>query len=126
MEALQWLQQNNRFYQDIMIDHAALQNLPEDGVPLDLLTVEEDGAEADSDNDDYVQSKCTGDSHSFLPLPSREAMADSTIRSIVNGDNPVDLPDIAGQPINVFRSFTSIPNTVPLRFWRSHTSRMSA
>ena len=68
------------------------------------LTVEEDGAEADSDNDDDddAQSEHTGDSHSFLPLPSREATEDSAIRSIVNGDNPVDWPDIAGQPINEF------------------------
>ena len=47
LEALQWLQQNNRFYQDITIDHAALQNLSEDGVPSELLAIEEDGAEAD-------------------------------------------------------------------------------
>ena len=33
MQALQWLQQNNQCYKDITIDHAALQNLPEDGVP---------------------------------------------------------------------------------------------
>ena len=86
-----------------MINHAALQNLPEDGVPLDLLTIEEDGADSDSDNDD-AQSEHTGDSHSFLPLPSREATEDSAIRSIVNGDIPVDWPDIAGQPINEFRT----------------------
>ena len=45
-----------------------------------------------------------GDSHSFLLLSSREATEDSSIRSIVNGDNPVDWPDIAGQPINEFRT----------------------
>ena len=87
-----------------MINHAALRNLPEDSVPLDLLITEEDGAEADTDSNDDAQSEHTGDSHSFLPLPSREATEDSAIRSIVNGDIPVDWPDIAGQPINEFRT----------------------
>ena len=87
-----------------MINHAALRNLPEDSVPLDLLITEEDGAEAYTDSNDDAQSEHTGDSHSFLPLPSREATEDSAIHSIVNGDIPVDWPDIAGQPINEFRT----------------------
>lgn len=85
-----------------MINHAALRNLPEDSVPLDLLITEEDGAEAYTDSNDDAQSEHTGDSHSFLPLPSREATEDSAIHSIVNGDIPVDWPDIAGQPIKSF------------------------
>jgi hypothetical protein len=99
MEALQWLQQNNGFYSDIVIDHAALQNLPEDGIPPDLLTIDEDES---GPND--AQSECTGDSHSLLPLPRKEATEDSAIRSIVSGDDPVDWPNIAGQPINEFDS----------------------
>ena len=43
-------------------------------------------------------------------------MEDSAICSIVNGDNPVDWPDIAEQPINEFHtpwsSFMGIPNMV--------------
>ncbi len=100
MGVLQWLQQNNRCYLDIMSDRAALQTLPEDG---ELLTIEEDGAEADSGNGDDAQSEHTGDSHS-LPLPRREATEDSAIHSMVNGDGPIDWPDIAGQPINEFRT----------------------
>ena len=56
LSALQWLQQNNQFYKDIIIDHSALQSLPEDGVPPELLTVDVDG--------DEVENLCDSDSQS--------------------------------------------------------------
>ena len=40
-DALVWLRDNNRFYQDIHINMDAVSSLPEDGVPEELLTVEE-------------------------------------------------------------------------------------
>ena len=43
LEALQWLQQNNCFYKDIMIDYATLLSLPKDNVPPELLTIEVEG-----------------------------------------------------------------------------------
>ena len=75
MRALQWLQQNNQCYKDITIDHIALQNLPEDGVPPELLTIEDDGVAMNDHNND-AQSEDTSDSHSFLPV---EATVDSAI-----------------------------------------------
>jgi hypothetical protein len=92
LSALQWLQENNQFYKDIIIDHAALQSLPEDNVPPELLTVDMDGDEGENPYDGDSQS---GDIHSFLPLPTKEPTEDTAIRSIVNGDDPIDWPDIA-------------------------------
>ena len=40
-DALVWLRDNNRFYQDIHINMDAVSSLPEDSVPEELLTVEE-------------------------------------------------------------------------------------
>ena len=40
-DAVVWLRDNNRFYQDIHINMDAVSSLPEDGVPEELLTVEE-------------------------------------------------------------------------------------
>ena len=41
LNALKWLQANNRFYYDIHIDFSVLQDLPADGVPSSVLHVEE-------------------------------------------------------------------------------------
>ena len=40
LNALQWLKQHNRFYQDIEIDLDSIQNLPVDGIPDTLLNFE--------------------------------------------------------------------------------------
>ena len=57
-------------------------------------------------NDDSNDAQCedTSDSHSFLPVPMKEATEDSAIRYMVNGDDPMNWPDIAGRPINEFRT----------------------
>ena len=76
-----------------MIDYAALLNLPQDNVPPELLTIEVEGEETnDGSNEPQV-----GDSYSFLPLPLKEPTEDSAIRSIVDGANPMEWPDIAEQ-----------------------------
>ena len=54
--------------------------------------------------DDNVQTEAMGDSHSFLPLPRREATEEQAIRSMVNGNDPVDWPVISEQPVNEFRT----------------------
>ena len=43
LNALQWLQSNNRFYHDINIDFSLLQDLPADGVPSSISHIEEEG-----------------------------------------------------------------------------------
>ncbi len=49
LQALQWLMLNNPCYKDITINHVALNHLPEDGIPPELLSVDKDPQE-DSDH----------------------------------------------------------------------------
>ncbi len=89
--ALQWLNVNNPCYKDIMnnpcckdfmIDHVALQLLPEDGIPPELLTVDEDEecrAQSVSREEDDEH-----DSSSFLPLPTSQTSEDDAICSALN------------------------------------------
>ena len=39
--ALQWLQTHNPFYANITIDHVALHQLPDDGIPPELMAVDD-------------------------------------------------------------------------------------
>ena len=100
LSALEWLQSNNPFYSNITIDHMALQRLPHDGVPTELLSAD-DIDEPDAPTDDTVQDRS---SHSFLPLPNRTATEEEAIRSVISESDPLDWPNIAGQPINEFRT----------------------
>ncbi len=51
-----------------------------------------------------VEGNDTGDSHSFLPVRKSERNEDAAIRAAVNGEDPLDWPTIAGQPINEFQT----------------------
>jgi hypothetical protein len=56
-DALVWLQKNNPIYGDISIDRERLRELPEDGVPEELLTVvrqEEDDEVAEKERESYL------------------------------------------------------------------------
>ena len=108
LSAIEWLKQNNMCYHDITIDYNALQRLPEDAVPPDLLIIEdktnqEDGNTPEGNegsSDDFTHD----DSHSFLPFPVHEGTEDDAICSIINGDNPLDWPAIGDSAINEFNT----------------------
>ncbi len=122
LHALVWLKNHNPFYSKIIIDHTVLQRLPENGIPMELLSVNETQEEESTNqatnvsqaNDDAgpphqshpedEQTELSANSTSFLPLPSRECTEDTAIRSVVNGDDPLEWPHIAGKPINEFRT----------------------
>jgi hypothetical protein len=97
LSALLWLKENNRCYSDIVISEDALERLPENAVPPDLLMIEKcadenpDATEANS-NDSFSDLY----THSFLPSPAQQRTEDNTIRSIINGENPLDWPAIEG------------------------------
>ena len=100
--ALQWLKSNNPCY--IIVDHDALQLLPEDGIPPELLTVD-DQEEEFSAPEDTSEETNGHDSHSFLPLPTRQTTENDAIRAaVITANNPLEWPDISGQPINEFRT----------------------
>ena len=122
LRALQWLQVNNHFYKDITIDEAILHQLPEDGVPPQLLSMEENSKLNDmhdeGPNGTFPQddNKLSADSHSFLPLPKRQNTEETAIRSIVNGEDPLNWPEIAGEPINEFHSAGLASKAFPTLF----------
>ena len=69
LTALQWLHQNNPFYSDIVIDLVSIRQLPDDGIPSELLTVDDVDDITDSEEED-----ANAHSHSFLPLPRRNQL----------------------------------------------------
>jgi hypothetical protein len=57
-DALSWLQRHNPIYADIIIDRSRLDDLPEDDVPEELLTIvrhEEDDVLAEKERESYVR-----------------------------------------------------------------------
>lgn len=105
--ALQWLQQNNPFYTNITIDLTAIQRLPDDGIPPQLMAVDDEDTQhehsSDEDNIDSLHED-TSSSHSFLPLPKRSATEEDAIRAAVNGEDVVDWQTIGEQPLNKFNT----------------------
>lgn len=105
LSALLWLKENNKCYHDIVISHNALQTLPKNGVPPDLLIVDTSNDESNTSGVSEASSNdpCSEHyTHSFLPLPAQQRTEDNTIRSILNGDDPLDWPTIQGHAINEF------------------------
>ena len=101
--ALCWSKENNRYYEDIIIDNEILQSLPVDGSIDDQLQntriVDEDLD--DDENDDVI-------TRTFVPLlPSahREDVAiQNTLDRIQNENSPMEWPQIDNHPINEFQT----------------------
>ena len=63
-----WLTQNNLHYKGVEINVQALDSLPVNGIPSDLLTVEADvGPPTDNPSEDTVYDEST-EMSSFLPV----------------------------------------------------------
>ena len=60
--ALQWLKQNNRYYQDITVDESALAQLLEDGDLSELTTI----TLPVDDDDHIINNPCDGDGDTFM------------------------------------------------------------
>ena len=81
MGALQWLKQHNKFYRNIEISQAALDQLPEDGSLSSLREVEmdaDDELELQTTDDPNIQ-----DSASFVPVVVRKMTEEDSIRKSV-------------------------------------------
>ena len=76
LRALQWLKQHNKFYQNIEISQAALDQLPEDGSLSSLREVEMD-TEMNSNSKPNIQ-----DSGSFVPVVARKMTEESIRKSV--------------------------------------------
>ena len=107
LSALQWLQSNNPCYKDITIDYMSLQLLPEDGIPSNLLSIDEPDEPDEPHIGNFLAEESDHDSHSFLPLPTKQATESEAIKATFSDDSstsPIPWPEIGGQPINEFRT----------------------
>ena len=131
LTALQWLKQHNPFYNSISIDYAMIEQLPENGVPDELLhstNCEEPDTESvqipssdqcNSDSESDTDMNCTGstvhegenDSEqnaehnytSFIPVPHQEQTEMEAIYSIIQDHNTLlQWPQLSKAPSNEF------------------------
>ena len=93
LSALQWLQAN---------DSAAISHLPQDGIPSEFLTVEDEQVLACPQDDESTDA--SNSSHSFLPMPERTTTEEIAIRAAVEGRDPLEWPTISDQPINEYQT----------------------
>lgn len=79
---------------------------PTNYIDADVDTVADVDTDADVDADADVDTDADipADSRSFIPLPHQKLHEVDIIRAIVNGQDPLDWPTIAGQPINEFQT----------------------
>ena len=119
LNAILWLIQNNPFYKSVQVDHVALQALPDDGIPGDLLTID-DPNDSLGDNDPPHKDQAAGNAQlqhdhvsanefadqvsSFIPLPQRKPQEEAAIRSAIKEQDPLDWPVNTGDPINEFQT----------------------
>ena len=70
---------------------------------MELLSVHEDDCD---DNVDLQSTETTelNETHSFMPFPVNETTEDQAIRSILDGSEHTDWPDIEQTPINEFQT----------------------
>ena len=116
-DALLWLVHHNPLYKDIVIQKDALDNLPENGVPCDLMTAETevetvhsnstDGHNCEEDEEvcsDKVYNENT-DMISFLPLSEQQEKEIDGIRSQISQTEPLNWPIEQGaDPINEYNT----------------------
>ena len=85
LQALQWLMENNQYFRDISLDHAALAQLPENGeLPrLSAVTLAEDesGTEPDLEQGEGHDSEQL--SSSFVPAAPRQVTERETVQQVV-------------------------------------------
>ena len=114
LAALQWLKLNNLCYSDITIDLDSIANLPIDGVPTELMSVNVDDDDHDYDNDSQPSSAdidVQNDSRSFLPIPVTLDTEDRAIQSVIER---TEWPDIGQTPLNEFELATmAFPTLFP-------------
>ena len=131
LTALQWLKVNNPFYNTIIIDHAMIDQLPENGVPNEILHSSNNSeqvmqsapisndSECNIDNEsdteiddiDCIVNETDNDSNelaeqnytSFIPIPHQAQTEIEAIRSIIQDQNtPLPWPELSQGPVNEF------------------------
>ena len=106
---LLWLINKNPHYSNLQINLEALNSLPENGVPSDLLTVSTDHeiiSEHDiSESAEDVVYNQTTEKSSFLPVgEEKEQQLQSIRKHILTQENFIDWPTISDQALNEYQT----------------------
>jgi hypothetical protein len=116
LNALVWLIiNNNPYYSQITINEDALNSLPENGVPPDLMSVETNddivsdanfspdmGPPTDNPSEDVVYNNAT-EMCSFLPVGEQEQQEIEAIRNQLSENEPMQWPSVEDEPLNEYQ-----------------------
>ena len=113
--ALVWLKNNNPHYSELIINEDALNILPENGVPSELMTVEADddiishddcspdtGPPTDNPSDDIVYNAAT-EMSSFLPVGEQQQQEINAVRNQLSENEPMQWPSVDNEPLNEYQ-----------------------
>ena len=118
LQALQWLMENNRYFRQISLDHAALAQLPENGelpgISAVTLPKDESGTEPDFEQSEEHDSEQL--SSSFVPAAPRQATEQEAVEQVVSGEQPVGWPPRGDTPLDEFHSEGYITLAFPTLF----------
>ena len=113
--ALVWLMNNNPHYSQLLINEDALNSLPENGVPPDLMSVETNDNIVSDDNcspdvgppsydptediayDDFVEKS------SFLPVGEQQKQEIEAVRNQLAESGPMQWPSLENEPLNEYQ-----------------------
>ena len=102
-DALVWLINNNPQYSEVLVNEDALNVLPENGVPSELMTVETDndivsdncspdvGPPTDNPSEDIVYNNST-EMSSFLPVGEQQQQEIDAVRNQLSENEPMQWP----------------------------------
>ena len=114
--ALLWLIENNPHYAGININFEALNSLPENGVPTDLLTVDTDAEVFSGENAELDSGPCTfnpdedvvynssSEMSSFLPVGQQQQQEMEAIRNQLFEQQPIEWPTVTDEPLNEYQT----------------------
>ena len=111
-----WLITNNPHYSQLTINEDALNSLPENGVPPDLMTVETDddivsddncnspdvGPPTDNPSEDIVYNDST-EMSSFLPVGEQQQQEIEAVRNQLSENEPMPWPSTENEPLNEYQ-----------------------
>ena len=114
-DALLWLLRNNPHYRNVTINQHALESLPIDGFPSDIMTVESDsdilsheitspdlGPSTDNDEDKVYNQ--TTEMSSFMPACEKQKQEVDATKNILFPNEPMNWPTVDDQPINEYQT----------------------
>ncbi len=107
--------QNNPHYAELEINEDALNSLPENGIPANLMTVETEneiisnddvmsdlGPPTENPSEDIVYNNLT-DMNSFLPVGEQQEQEIEAVRNQLSANEPMPWPAIESEPLNEYQ-----------------------